>query len=131
MLDWAAKVDAGPFASVAALDRVVFPSHEPLVVLAAVAIVTTRVRLLTSIVLAPTRETTLLARQAAASIRTAYAFDPTLAERRSRGIPTTSSAGRALLLRQAVMGVQEVVLRPCAPDSSLVDRSADLVAGID
>lgn len=272
--DWAARADAGPFASLAVLDRVVFPAHEPLVALASVIGVTTRIRLLTSIVLAPTRETTLLARQAAsldalsggrlslgvgvgirpddyrasgtaferrgrrldeqlpvlrriwsgaaldeaagigpigvpparpggpelliggyvpavarriavhgdgfmapgggepeamtalwrsitdawasagrvgsprwlgssyvalgpeadaqaaAYIRTAYAFDPALAERRLRGIPTTPAALRQVLDRQATMGVDEFVLRPCAPDPSLLDRLADLVAGL-
>lgn len=65
LLDWARLADAGPFASLAVLDRVVFPAHEPLIALASVIGVTSRIRLLTSVVLAPTRETTLLARQAA------------------------------------------------------------------
>lgn len=274
LLDWAARADAGPFASLAVLDRVVFPAHEPFIALATVIGVTSRIRLLTSIVLAPTRETTLLARQAAsidvlsggrlsvgvgvgvrpddyvatstsfsdrgrrldeqlpilrrlwaggdldaeagigpigvppargggpelliagyvpavarriaafgdgfmapgggdparmvelwaaieaawsaaartgkprwlgssyvalgpsadeqaaAYIRSAYAFDPPLAERRLRGIPTTPEALRAVLERQAAMGVDEFVLRPCAPDPTIIDRLADLVAGI-
>lgn len=274
VLDWARRADAGPFSSLAVLDRVVFPAHEPLVALAAVIGVTSRIRLLTSIVLAPTRETTLLARQAASIdalssgrlslgigigirpddylasgtvfeqrgrrldeqlptlrriwsgaeldaragigrigvptaspggpelliggyvpavarrvaafgdgfmapgggdpvamtalwrsiteawatvgrpgtprwlgssyvalgpdadgqaadyIRSAYAFDPALAERRLRGIPTTPAAVRSVLHRQAEMGVDEFVLRPCAADPSLIDRLADLVAGV-
>lgn len=274
LLDWARRADAGPFASLAVLDRVVFPAHEPLVALASVIGVTKRIRLLTSIVLAPTRETTLLARQAAsidalsggrltlgvgvgirrddylasgtmferrgrrldeqlpvlrriwsgealdveagngrigvptarlggpelliggyvpavarrvaafgdgfmapgggdpasmtalwqsiteawtvagragqprwlgssyvalgpdadthaaAYIRTSYAFDPALAERRLRGIPTTPAALRSVLDRQEAMGVDEFVLRPCAPDPSLLDRLADVVAGM-
>lgn len=274
MLEWAARADAGPFASLAVLDRVVFPAHEPLVMLASVIGVTSRIRLLTSIVLAPTRETTLLARQAASIdalsggrlslgvgvgvrpddyaatgttftdrgrrldeqlpilrrlwagdaldagaglgpvgvppgrpggpelliggyvpavarrvaaygdgfmapgggersrmaelwatieaawtaagrdgrprwlgssyvalgptadqqaadyIRSAYAFDPALAERRLRGIPTTPEALRAVLEGQAAMGVDEFVLRPCAPDPALIDRLADFVADL-
>lgn len=272
LLDWAARVDAGPFASLAVLDRVVSAAHEPLIALAAVVGVTRRVRLLTSIVLAPTRETTLLARQsaslnalsggrlslgvgvgirpddyqatgtaferrgqrldeqlpilhrlwagepldaaaglgpigiattgtgrpelliggyvpavarriaawgdgfmapgggeparmaalwtdieaawaaagrsgrprwlgssyvalgpraddqAAAYIRSSYAFDPALAERRLKGIPTTVAALREVLDRQRAMGVDEFVLRPCAPDPALLDRLADVVA---
>lgn len=62
---WASAVDAGPFSSLAVLDRVVFPAHEPLVALASVSGVTSRIRLLASVIIAPTRETTLLARQAA------------------------------------------------------------------
>lgn len=274
LLDWAVRADTGPFASVAVLDRVVFPAHEPLIVLASVVGVTARVRLLMSIVLAPTRETTLLARQAASIdalsggrlslgvgvgirpddyaatgtaferrgrrldeqlpilrrvwagepldaglgigpvgvpptrpggpelliggyvpavarriamfgdgfmapgggepatmaalwrtveeawaqhgrsgrprwlgssyvalgpdadrqaadyIRSSYAFDPALAERRLRGIPTTPSALRAVLQQQAAMGVDEFVLRPCAPDPTLLDRLADVIAGV-
>lgn len=275
LLDWAARADAGPFASLAVLDRVVFPAHEPLTTLASVIGVTSRIRLLASIVLAPTRETTLLTRQAASIdalsggrlsvgvgvgirpddyavtgttfsdrgrrldeqlpilrqlwagdaldaeagigpigvspargggpelliggyvpavarriaalgdgfmapgggdparmtelwaaieaawsaggrdgkprwlgssyvalgpsadeqaadyIRSAYAFDPALAERRLRGIPTTPEGLRAVFERQAEMGVDEFVLRPCAPDPTLIDRLADLVAGLD
>jgi alkanesulfonate monooxygenase SsuD/methylene tetrahydromethanopterin reductase-like flavin-dependent oxidoreductase (luciferase family) len=274
LLEWARRADAGPFTSLAVLDRVVFAAHEPLVVLAAVAPVTRRIRLLTSIVLAPTREATLLARQAAsidalsggrlslgvgvgirpddylatgtdfhgrgrildahlptlrrlwagealdeargigpigvtparqggpelliggyvpavarriaawgdgfmapgggdpakmtelwrsievawsaagrpgrprwlsssyvalgpsadaqaaAYIRSAYAFDPALAERRLSGIPTTPQALRAVLERHAAMGVDEFVLRPCAPDPELLERLADVIAGM-
>jgi len=65
MLAWAERADRGPFASLAVLDRVVFPAHEPLITLASVIGVTRRIRLLASVVIAPTRETTLLARQAA------------------------------------------------------------------
>ncbi|MFP5341964.1 MAG: LLM class flavin-dependent oxidoreductase [Candidatus Limnocylindria bacterium] len=274
MLEWAARTDAGPFSSLAVLDRVVAAAHEPLVALAAVIGVTSRVRLLAGVVIAPTRETTLLARQAASIdalsrgrlslglgvgvrpddylatgadfaargrrldaqlpilrrlwagepldeaagigaigvssaaagrpelliggyvaavarriaahgdgfmapgggdparmadlwrqivaawgaagrdgaprwvgssyvalgpdadrqaadyIRSAYAFDPALAERRLRGIPTTPGALRDLLDRQRAMGVDEFVLRPCAPDPELIDRLADVVAGL-
>ena len=65
VLEWAARADAGPFSSLAVTDRVVSGAQEPLVTLAAAAGLTRRIRLLTSILLAPTRETTLLARQAA------------------------------------------------------------------
>lgn len=275
ILEWAVSADAGPFSSLAVLDRVVAVAHEPMVALAAVAGVTSRIRLMTSIVLAPTRETTLLARQAAsidalsggrlslgigvgirpddygatgfafdgrgrrldeqlpilrrlwsgqpldteggigaigvrparpggpelliggyvsavarriaahgdgfmapgggdpahmaalwtsiqtawsaagrageprwlsssyvalgpqakehaaAYIRSAYAFDPALAERRLRGIPTTPSAVVELLRRQRDMGVGECILRPCVPDPALIARLADLAGGVD
>jgi len=65
LLEWAVRADEGPFSTVAVMDRVVYPAHEPLVTLAAAAAVTKRVRLLTSILLVPTRDTVLLARQAA------------------------------------------------------------------
>jgi alkanesulfonate monooxygenase SsuD/methylene tetrahydromethanopterin reductase-like flavin-dependent oxidoreductase (luciferase family) len=266
---WAARSDTGPFSSLAVLDRVVAPVHEPLIALASVVGVTSRIRLLASVIIAPTRETTLLARQAASIdaltrgrftlgvgigvrrddydvtgaaferrgrrldeqlpllrriwagepvegaadrigvapsrvggpelliggyvaavarrvavhgdgfmapgggepeatselfarietawsdagrpgrprwvgssyvalgpeadrqaadyIRTAYAFDPALAERRLRRIPTTVAAVRELMRSQADLGVDELVLRPCAPDLRLIDRLADIV----
>jgi alkanesulfonate monooxygenase SsuD/methylene tetrahydromethanopterin reductase-like flavin-dependent oxidoreductase (luciferase family) len=65
LVDWARRAEAVGFSSLAVLDRVVFPLHEPLVTLATVAGTTERIRLLAGIVIAPTRETTLLARQAA------------------------------------------------------------------
>ena len=65
MLDWATQADRGPFSSVVVTDRVVSQSLEPLAVLAMAAGSTRRIRLMTSVVIGPTRETTLLARQAA------------------------------------------------------------------
>ena len=65
LMAWAEAADRGPYSSLAVLDRVVYPAHEPITLLAASAGVTRRIGLLASIVIAPTRETTLLARQAA------------------------------------------------------------------
>ena len=65
LLAWAERADRGPFSSLAVMDRVVHDAPEPLIALASVVGVARRIRLLTSVVLAPTRETTLLARQAA------------------------------------------------------------------
>jgi len=267
-LEWARRADAGPFSSVAVTDRVVHDIVEPLVALAAAAAVTRRVRLVTSIVLAPTRETTLLARQAAsvdaisggrlvlgvglgvresdyvatgqrfdrrgrrldaqlpelrriwsqdggdrigprpgraggpelliggyvgavarriaswgdgfmapgggdpvamrnlwheievawrdagragrprwvgatyfalgpradaaadAYIAESYAFDRALAERRRRSLPTTPDAVRTAIARQADLGVDEVILRPCTPDLEHLDHLETLVAGL-
>jgi len=65
MLEWATRADRGPFSSLVVTDRVVSNALEPLMVLAIAAGATRRVRLMTSVVIGPTRETTLLARQAA------------------------------------------------------------------
>jgi alkanesulfonate monooxygenase SsuD/methylene tetrahydromethanopterin reductase-like flavin-dependent oxidoreductase (luciferase family) len=65
MLEWLTRAEAGPFSSVVVTDRVVSPALEPLSVLAMAAGATQRIRLMTSVVIGPTRETTLLARQAA------------------------------------------------------------------
>jgi alkanesulfonate monooxygenase SsuD/methylene tetrahydromethanopterin reductase-like flavin-dependent oxidoreductase (luciferase family) len=63
--DWARRADQAAFSSLAVTDRVVFYAKEPLIALAVAAGVTTRIRLMTTAVVVPTRETTLLARQAA------------------------------------------------------------------
>ncbi|HEU5438023.1 MAG TPA: LLM class flavin-dependent oxidoreductase [Ktedonobacterales bacterium] len=65
VLDWARRADAGPFSSVAVLDRLLYDSYDPLISLAAAAGATTRVRLATLIVIGPLRNPALLAKSAA------------------------------------------------------------------
>jgi alkanesulfonate monooxygenase SsuD/methylene tetrahydromethanopterin reductase-like flavin-dependent oxidoreductase (luciferase family) len=65
LLEWARRADAGPFSSVAVLDRVAYDSFEPFAALAAAAGVTERVRLATMIAIGPLRPNGLLAKQAA------------------------------------------------------------------
>jgi alkanesulfonate monooxygenase SsuD/methylene tetrahydromethanopterin reductase-like flavin-dependent oxidoreductase (luciferase family) len=64
-LDWARRADSGPFSSLAILDRVVYGNHEPIVILSAAAAVTQRIRLTTCVLLAPTRNAGILAKEAA------------------------------------------------------------------
>jgi alkanesulfonate monooxygenase SsuD/methylene tetrahydromethanopterin reductase-like flavin-dependent oxidoreductase (luciferase family) len=65
VLDWARRADAGPFSSLGILDRLVYTNYEPLVTLAAAAAVTERVRLTSTILIAPFRQAGVLAKQAA------------------------------------------------------------------
>jgi alkanesulfonate monooxygenase SsuD/methylene tetrahydromethanopterin reductase-like flavin-dependent oxidoreductase (luciferase family) len=65
MLQWVERAERGPFSSLVVTDRIVSRALEPLTVLAIAAGATKRIRLMTSVVIGPTRETTLLARQAA------------------------------------------------------------------
>ena len=64
LVEWARRADEGPFSTVAVLDRLVYDSLDALSSLAAAAAVTERVQLATMIVIAPLRNTALLAKQA-------------------------------------------------------------------
>ncbi len=65
VIEWAKRADSGPFASLGIIDRIAYPNYEPLASLAAAAAVTNRIRLMTTILLAPARPVGLLAKQAA------------------------------------------------------------------
>ena len=65
VLEWARKADAGPFSSLASIDRLVYATYEPLIALAAATGATQRVRLMTTILLAPLRNASVLAKQVA------------------------------------------------------------------
>ncbi|MEU5409578.1 LLM class flavin-dependent oxidoreductase [Nocardia asteroides] len=65
LLDWARRADDGPFRTLGLLDRLVYDNPEPLVTLATLAGATRRIRLQTEVLLAPLRETALLAKQTA------------------------------------------------------------------
>lgn len=65
LLDWARRADTGPFSTLGLLDRLVYDNPEPLVALSVVAGATSRVHVQTEVLLAPLRETALLAKQVA------------------------------------------------------------------
>ncbi|MFD4540959.1 LLM class flavin-dependent oxidoreductase [Streptomyces bauhiniae] len=65
LLTWARRADAGPFSTLGLLDRLVYDNPEPLVALAHLAGATSRIRVQTEVLLAPLRDTALLAKQAA------------------------------------------------------------------
>jgi alkanesulfonate monooxygenase SsuD/methylene tetrahydromethanopterin reductase-like flavin-dependent oxidoreductase (luciferase family) len=63
--EWAHRADEGPFSSVGVLDRIRYDNHDPFTMLAAASAVTSRVRLVTMVVIGPLRNTAILAKEAA------------------------------------------------------------------
>jgi len=65
ILDWCRRVDAGPFSSIAAGERITFPNPEVMVTLSAAAAVTQRVTVAFSVLVAPLHDPALIAKQVA------------------------------------------------------------------
>ena len=65
LLDWARRIDAGPYASLAAGERIGFPNPEVLVTLSAAAAVTERVRIVFDVLGLPLHAPAIAAKQVA------------------------------------------------------------------
>ena len=65
LIDWARRAEERGFSALATIDRIVYPNYDSLIALAAAAAVTERIRLLTNVLLGPTRNPVLLAKEAA------------------------------------------------------------------
>lgn len=65
ILDWSRRIDAGPFSSLAAGERITFPNPEIIVTLATAAAVTERVRIVATVMVLPMHPAGLVAKQIA------------------------------------------------------------------
>jgi len=65
LLEWARRIDRGPFATLAAGERLTFPGTEIMVSMAAAAAVTTRVELMLTVVVLPLHREAIVAKQVA------------------------------------------------------------------
>jgi alkanesulfonate monooxygenase SsuD/methylene tetrahydromethanopterin reductase-like flavin-dependent oxidoreductase (luciferase family) len=65
IVEWARRAEARGFAGLATIDRIAYPSYDSIATLAAAAAVTERIRLVTNVLLGPTRNPVLLAKEAA------------------------------------------------------------------
>lgn len=65
LVDWASAAEQRGFGSLATIDRLAYPTYDPLVALAAAGAVTERIGLLANVIVGPTRNPTLLAKESA------------------------------------------------------------------
>lgn len=65
LLEWATRAEDRGFSTLATIGRIAYPNYDSLIALAGAAAVTDQIELLTNILLAPTRDPVLLAKEAA------------------------------------------------------------------
>ncbi|WP_194815860.1 LLM class flavin-dependent oxidoreductase [Nocardia sp. XZ_19_385] len=65
LLDWATRAEAAGFSTLGLLDRLAYDNPEPMIALSVLAGATSRIKLQTEVLIAPLREPSLLAKQAA------------------------------------------------------------------
>ena len=60
IVEWAERADDGPFSSLAMVDRLVYGNHDPLIVFAVAAAVTSRIRLMPTVLLLSLRNAAIV-----------------------------------------------------------------------
>jgi len=68
------------------------------------------------------------AEHASRYIKANYGYNPDLAAQRLRTLPASQTAVQEAIKRQADMGVDEFILRPCAEEFEQMDRLAQIAA---
>jgi alkanesulfonate monooxygenase SsuD/methylene tetrahydromethanopterin reductase-like flavin-dependent oxidoreductase (luciferase family) len=66
--------------------------------------------------------------QASRYIDANYGYNPELAQRRLRSLPITREAVETVIKRQQDMGVDELILRPCAAELDQMERLAEIAS---
>jgi alkanesulfonate monooxygenase SsuD/methylene tetrahydromethanopterin reductase-like flavin-dependent oxidoreductase (luciferase family) len=101
VLEWARAADAGPFSSLGVVDRLRYECFEPMTTLATAAAVTTRVGLVTMVVVSPLRNHATLAREAATldeisggRLTLGVAVGARAEDYRAAGVPATGRGDR-------------------------------------
>lgn len=128
LVEWARRADAGPFSSVAVLDRLLYDGYDPFAALAAAAAVTGRVTLATMIAIGPLRPAAMLAKQAA-SVDTLSGGRLTLGLGIGARADDYEAAGVAQRDRGARLSEQLAYLRGAADGAVPVRADMQLLVG--
>ena len=126
LLEWARRAEAAGFSTLGTIGRVAYPSYEELTVLAAAGAVTERIGLMSNILLAPTRSTAELAKQAS-SVHELTGGRLTLGVATGGRADDYALTGRDFGARGRRFDEQLLELRRAFAGEPLVDGSAPVV----
>jgi alkanesulfonate monooxygenase SsuD/methylene tetrahydromethanopterin reductase-like flavin-dependent oxidoreductase (luciferase family) len=137
LVEWARRAEHMGFSSLATIDRIVYPSYDSLISLAAAAAVTERIGLMTNILIGPLRNEVLLAKEAASVHRLSggrlilgLAPGGRRDDFMALGNGFETRGGRLehqieVAARFADIGVDELILDPTISELDQIDRLAD------
>ena len=126
LLEWARRAEAAGFSTLGTIGRIAYPSYEELTVLAAAGAVTERIGLMSNILLAPTRSTAELAKQAS-SVHELTGGRVTLGVATGGRADDYALTGRDFGARGRRFDEQLLELRRAFAGEPLVDGSAPVV----